>query len=95
MIGNNCEIFQNVTIGGRDHRLADGTDAMPVIGDNVTLCAGAVVIGLVRVGDGAIVGANSVVIRDVLDHTAVAGVPAAVVGKVEVPHAVRSLPPRR
>ncbi len=52
-------------------------------------------IGLVRVGDGAIVGANSVVIRDVLDHTAVAGVLAAVVGQVEVPHAVRSLPPRR
>jgi serine O-acetyltransferase len=95
VIGDNCEIFHNVTIGGRGQPLANGSDAMPVIGDNVTLCAGAVVIGLVRVGDGVIVGANSVVLRDVLDHTSVAGVPAEMVGKVEVPHALRSLTARR
>jgi serine O-acetyltransferase len=91
-IGDNCELFQNVTVGGRDKRLNDGTDAMPVIGDNVTLCAGAVVIGPLRVGDGAIVGANAVVLRDVPEYTAVAGIPAVPVGTVAVPHAVRSLP---
>ena len=92
VIGDNCEFFQNVTVGGRDKRLADGTDAMPVIGHNVTLCAGAVVIGPIRVGDGAIVGANAVVLRDVPEYTAVAGIPAVPVSKVDVPHALRSLP---
>jgi serine O-acetyltransferase len=91
-IGDNCEIFQNVTIGGRDKKLDDGTDAMPVIGRNVTLCAGAVVIGHIQIGDGAIVGANAVVLHDVPDHTAVAGIPAAPVNRVAAPHAIRSLP---
>ncbi|HLK67174.1 MAG TPA: hypothetical protein VKU19_27255 [Bryobacteraceae bacterium] len=92
VIGENCELFQNVTIGGRDRRLADGKDAMPLIGRNVTLCAGAVVIGGIRVGDGAIVGANAVVIRSVPEYTAVAGIPAVPVSRVVEPHAVRSLP---
>jgi len=91
-IGDNCELFQNVTVGGRDQSSDDGTDAMPVIGHHVTLCAGAVVIGSLRVGDGVIVGANAVVLRDVPEYTAVAGIPAAPVNKVDVPHAVRSLP---
>jgi serine O-acetyltransferase len=91
-IGDNCELFQNVTVGGRDKKLDDGTDAMPVIGDHVTLSAGAVVIGPLRVGDGAIVGANAVVLRDVPPYTAVAGIPAVPVGAVNVPHAIRSLP---
>jgi serine acetyltransferase len=93
-IGDNCERWQNVTVGGRDKRLNDGTDAMPVIGHNVTLCAAAVVIGPLRVGDAAIVGANAVVLRDVPEYTAVAGIPAVPVNKVDVPHAVRSCPAR-
>jgi serine O-acetyltransferase len=93
-IGSNCQLFQNVTLGRREGQdcEASGQDVMPVIGNHVTLCAGAVVIGPIRVGDGAIVGANAVVLRDVPPYTAVAGVPAKPIRHVDVPHAVNNLP---
>ena len=69
-IGANCWINQQVTIG-----YANKPDA-PVIGDNVTISAGAIVIGAVTIGDGAKVGAGSVVTKDVEPNTVVAGVPA-------------------
>lgn len=68
-IGENCRIFQQVTVG------FNGTEA-PVIGNNVEIMAGAIVIGGIRVGDGARIGAGSVVIHDVADGAIVAGVPA-------------------
>lgn len=51
----------------------------PTFGDHVTIGAHAVVLGNVHVGDGSVVGANSVVIRDVPDNTVVAGSPAKIV----------------
>jgi serine O-acetyltransferase len=69
-IGKNCWINQQVTIGYSDNRDA------PVIGDNVTINAGAIVIGGIAIGDGAKVGAGAVVIRDVMPNTVVVGVPA-------------------
>lgn len=72
-IGKNCWINQQVTIG-----FSNKTDR-PTIGDNVTIHAGAKIIGKVRIGDNAKVGANSVVTRDVPPNVTVMGVPAAVV----------------
>jgi acetyltransferase-like isoleucine patch superfamily enzyme len=58
-IGSNFHINQNVTIGsGR----AGGS---PIIGNNVTIRTGAVVVGPIRIGDGAHIGANAVVNFDV------------------------------
>jgi len=68
-IGSNCKIFQQVTIGYND-------DKSPTIGDNVTISAGAIVIGSVHIGDGAIVGAGAVVTKDVSPGNTVVGVPA-------------------
>ena len=48
----------------------------PTIEDNVTICAGAIVIGNVKVESGAIVGAGAVVKHNVRRGTIVAGVPA-------------------
>ena len=48
----------------------------PVIGDNVTITCGAKVLGDITVGDGATIGANAVVIRDVEPGAVMAGVPA-------------------
>jgi serine O-acetyltransferase len=79
-VGRGCYIGQNVTLGyrypgPRDPRPGDGN---PILGDHVTIGAGAVVLGRVTIGDGAIVGANSVVTRDVPPHHLAAGVPAAI-----------------
>lgn len=72
-IGRNCLIMHNVTIG------ANGPGGVPTIGDNVDLGPGACVIGPVQVGDGAVVGANAVVVKDVPERAVVGGVPARVI----------------
>lgn len=76
-IGEGVLIHQNVTIGVT----ARGDGSSPVIGDNCTIGAGAVILGDVTVGDGASIGANAVVIRDVPPNATAVGVPARVVSK--------------
>ena len=78
MVGNNVSILQSVTLGGTGKQ--DG-DRHPKVGDGVLISAGAKILGNIRVGEGAKVGAGSVVLEDVPPHTTVAGVPARVVGK--------------
>ena len=70
-IGRKCLIAQHVTIGGRS-----GSTGAPVIGDGVMIAAGAKVLGPIRVGSGAIVGANAVVLKDVGQGEVVGGIPA-------------------
>lgn len=72
-IGDDCIIRQNCTLGLR--RLDDLT-AAPVLEDGVELGAGAVVLGRVRLGRGARVGANAVVLHDVAAGVSVFGIPA-------------------
>ncbi|PLW69118.1 serine O-acetyltransferase [Pseudohalioglobus lutimaris] len=78
VVGNNVSILQSVTLGGTGKE--DG-DRHPKIGDGVLISAGAKILGNIRVGEGAKVGAGSVVLEDVPPHTTVAGVPARVVGR--------------
>ncbi|MDR5672370.1 serine acetyltransferase [Halalkaliarchaeum sp. AArc-GB] len=68
-IGHGVRIGQNVTIG-----LKDG--GCPTICDEAEIHTGAVVIGDIRVGEEAVVGANAVVLDDVPDGATVVGVPA-------------------
>jgi len=74
-IGDNCRIHPGVCIGGLGGKA-------PIIGDNVYLAPGAKVFGAVTVGDGAAIGANAVVTRDVSPNTTVVGAPARVVSGV-------------
>lgn len=74
VIGNNCLIGQNVTIGGKS-----GWHEVPIIGDNVEISAGARILGPVRIGNNVIIGANAVVVKDVPDNCIVAGIPAKII----------------
>lgn len=73
-IGNRVQIGTCVTIGGRS-----GHHQVPVIDDDVQIGSGAKILGPIRIGQGAIVGANAVVLRDVPPGAVVAGVPARVI----------------
>jgi serine O-acetyltransferase len=72
-IGCNCYVHQNVTLGW-DYRSQHG----PIIGDNVFIGAGAVIVGAVTIGDGARIGANAMVLCDVPAGATAVGVPARV-----------------
>lgn len=74
VVGSNVTIWQHVTLGSTGRRGADMR--YPVVGSGARLFAGCVVLGAVRVGGDATVGANAVVTRDVPDGAIVAGVPA-------------------
>ncbi len=58
-IGVNCLIFQQVTIGSR------GIPGLPEIAARVDIGAGAKILGPVKIGYGARIGANAVVLHDV------------------------------
>lgn len=73
VIGDDCMIMQQVTIG----MIGDGE--VPVLGNSVYVGAGAKIIGKVRVGDGARIGANAVVIEDVPPGCTAVGVPARLI----------------
>ena len=78
VVGDNVSILQSVTLGGTGK---DEGDRHPKIGNGVLISAGAKILGNIRVGDGAKVGAGSVVLDEVPPHTTVAGVPAKIVGR--------------
>ena len=78
-IGQNASIQQGVTIGGYGGVERQGSS--PYIGDNVSFGSGSKIIGKIRVGDGAKIGANAVVIRDVPANATAVGVPARVLTK--------------
>lgn len=69
VIGSRVTVMQQVTIGNQ-HPSEPGA---PVIEDNVFIGAGAKILGAVRIGHGATVGANAVVTRDVPSHCTVVG----------------------
>src|SRR5215213_7625779 len=71
-IGDDVTLYQGVTLGGTG--FATGK-RHPTVGDNVTVGSGAKLLGPVTVGDGAKVGANSVVIHDVPPNSTVVGNP--------------------
>lgn len=75
-IGDNVTLYQGVTLGGTGK---DKGKRHPTIGNNVTISAGAKVLGSFTVGDHVKIGAGSVVLKTVPPHCTVVGVPGRIV----------------
>jgi serine O-acetyltransferase len=75
-IGDNVTIYQNVTLGGTNPTTGIGGKRHPTLRDGVVVGSGAQVLGPIIVSEGARVGANAVVTKDVAPHTSVVGIPA-------------------
>lgn len=75
-IGARCHLHQGVTLGGASRMR---TQRHPMLGDDVLVGAGASLIGAIRVGDGAKIGAGAVVVANVPPYATVVGVPGHVV----------------
>lgn len=81
VVGNSVSILHDVTLGGTGKEKGD---RHPKVSHGVLIGAGAKILGNVRIGIGAKIGAGSVVLQDVPNHCSAAGVPAKIVGKCKV-----------
>ena len=75
-VGDDCLLYHGVTLGGTGK---DQGKRHPTLGNNVMVSTGAKVLGPFKVGDGARIAANAVVLREVPEDATAVGVPARVV----------------
>ena len=78
-IGDNVTLYHNVTLGGRNLFNQQGKTSgkrHPTIGNNVVIGSGAQILGPIKIGDNAKIGANAVVVKDVEKNATVVGVAA-------------------
>ena len=75
-IGDNCTLYQGVTLGGTGK---DVGKRHPTLGNNVLIGAGAKVLGPFRIGDNSKIAANAVVLSEVPPDSTAVGIPAKVV----------------
>lgn len=75
VIGDDCIIRQDVTIGNKN---MDAPYDAPVLGNHVNVGAGAKILGKVIIGDNVSIGANAVVISDIPSLSVAVGVPATI-----------------
>lgn len=78
VIEDDVSILHEVTLGGTGKEVGA---RHPIVRSGVLIGAGAKILGRVEIGEGAKIGAGSVVLKDVAPHKTVAGVPAEVVGE--------------
>lgn len=77
-IGENVLLYQGVTLGGTGKEKGK---RHPTLGNNVTVGAGAKILGAIKIGNNSIIGANSVILKDVPDNSISVGVPGRVTRK--------------
>ncbi|MDZ7751244.1 MAG: serine O-acetyltransferase [Gammaproteobacteria bacterium] len=79
-IGDDCTIYHGVTLGGTTWRKGK---RHPTLASNVVVGAGAKVLGPITIGEGARIGSNAVVVKDVPDGATVVGIPGHIVQRAE------------
>ena len=77
-VGNNCLLYQGVTLGGTGKETGK---RHPTLAENVVVGAGAKVLGAINIGTNTRIGAGSVVVRDVDANCTVVGIPGRVIHK--------------
>ncbi|MGR9106127.1 MAG: serine O-acetyltransferase [Gammaproteobacteria bacterium] len=76
VIGNDCTLYHGVTLGGTTWRKGK---RHPTLGNGVVIGAGAKILGPIEVGDGARVGSNSVVLKNIPANATVVGIPGHII----------------
>jgi len=79
-IGDDCTLYHGVTLGGTSWNKGK---RHPTLGNSVVVGAGAKVLGPILIGNGARIGSNSVVVKDVSEGATAVGIPAYEVGSME------------
>jgi serine O-acetyltransferase len=77
-VGRGVTIYQQVTLGAKFADFGFDPAKRPHVCDGVVITAGAKILGPVRIGEGAIIGANAVVLKDVPPNGVAVGVPARI-----------------
>lgn len=75
-IGKNCTLLPGVVIGNKN---LEEDNSFVTIGDNCYMGLGAKIFGHVTIGNNVVIGANSVVIKDIPDNCVVSGIPARII----------------
>lgn len=75
-IGSNCTLLPGVVIGNKN---LEGDNTWVTVGDNCYFGLGAKVFGEVKIGNNVVIGANSVVVKDIPDNCVVSGIPARII----------------
>lgn len=75
-IGDNVTLYQGVTLGGTGK---DTGKRHPTLENDVVVGAGAKVLGPIKIGSGSKIGANAVVLKDLLSNTTAVGIPARMI----------------
>lgn len=82
VVGDNVLIYHGVTLGGTGND--SSSKRHPSVCDNVMIAAGAKILGNIKIGFGAKVGANAVVLKDVPPYATAVGMPARIIEGTKV-----------
>lgn len=78
VVGDYCTLYHQVTLGGTGKERGK---RHPTLGNHVLVSTGAKVLGPITIGDGAKIGANAVVLKDVPPNRTAVGIPAKILEK--------------
>jgi serine O-acetyltransferase len=83
-IGHNVTILQGVTLGAKTIDIGYHPENRPTIGNNVTIGAGAKILGGIMIGNNVTIGANAVVTKSLPDNVVAVGIPAKIIRTNEI-----------